>query len=154
MISSTKSIGRLALILCIYPILAIHAFASSSASIRTLSRVDLPRPSIGRCNDTKQKILNQSSSLHLHMNIPRGGAAVASAAGEGIVTKLSSWTSTPISAFNLALGVLAASTAALKLYGAAGKKGDGDETSSVRLSIVYDVPLMNTIPHSSLHSEY
>ena len=88
------------------------------------------------------------------MNIPRGGAAVASAAGEGIVTKLSSWTSTPISAFNLALGVLAASTAALKLYGAAGKKGDGDETSSVRLSIVYDVPLMNTIPHSSLHSEY
>ena len=56
------------------------------------------------------------SALHLH--IPRGGAVAA--VGEGIVSKLSQWTSAPDSAFNLALGVLAASTAVLKLYGAAG----------------------------------
>lgn len=139
MIPSTKSVGRVALILCIYPILAIHAFASSPAPISTLSRVVLPRSSIGRCNEDKQKILNTSSSLHLHMNIPRGGAAVASATVEGIVKKLSAWTSTPTTAFNLALGVLAASTAVLKLYGAAGKKDDGDETNSVRLFALFPI---------------
>ena len=42
-------------------------------------------------------------------------------------TKLSEWTSTPNSAFNLALGVLAASTAGLKLYGrSVGGKDGGD----------------------------
>ena len=73
------------------------------------------------------------------MNIPRGGAAVASATVEGIVTKFSAWTSTPTTAFNLALGVLAASTAVLKLYGAAGKKDDGDETNSVRLFALFPI---------------
>lgn len=42
-------------------------------------------------------------------------------------SKLSEWTSTPNSAFNLALGVLAASTAGLKLYGrSVGGKDGGD----------------------------
>jgi len=53
---------------------------------------------------------------------------VATAAGEGIISKLSQWTSSPNSAFNLALGILAASTAGLKLYGMAERRennGDG-----------------------------
>jgi hypothetical protein len=68
------------------------------------------------------------SALHLH--IPRGGAVAA--VGEGIVSKLSQWTSAPDSAFNLALGVLAASTAVLKLYGAAGRNAKGSGEKSVR----------------------
>ena len=132
MIPSTKPAGRLALLLCLYPILAIHAFASTS------TRFYLPPLTNTKYNKFIGK--KNAASAHegsvLHLHIPRGGA-VAAAASDGIVSKLSAWTSTPNSAFNLALGLLAASTAGLKLYGAAGKKEGGDGDNSVREIIVF-----------------
>ncbi|KAL3790159.1 hypothetical protein HJC23_009596 [Cyclotella cryptica] len=143
MIPPTNSLGRLALILFIYPILAVHAFASPPSAASNLARSQFHRPGLnGRWHHNKKHrnqhrhgrgrgSMHTRSALQLHTLIPRGGAAasaVAAAAGEGFISKMSLWTSSPNSAFNLALGILAASTAGLKLFGMAGRRdnsGDG-----------------------------
>jgi hypothetical protein len=120
------SLSRLSILLCLYPILAIHAFASSSSTCR--GRFHLPPLNLDgnkkhRHHHHRSRRANGGTALNVHL-IPRGGAAAAaaSAACENLLSNLSTWTTAPNSAFNLALGVLAAGTAGLKLYGAVGKK--------------------------------
>ncbi len=76
---------------------------------------------------------SSGSSLHLHPAkakaiaelIPRGGAS-ASAAIAGVGATLSQWSSTPNGAFNMALAVLAASTAVLKIGNRESGEGGAD----------------------------
>jgi len=84
-------------------------------------------------DDLKYNRSRSSSSLNLHSAtaraiaelIPRGGAS-ASAAVAGAGAKLSQWSSTPNGAFNLALAVLAASTAVLKIGNRESGEGGAD----------------------------
>ena len=68
--------------------------------------------------------------------IPRGG-------GGSIANTVSSWASTPNGSFNLALGVLAASTAILKVYNRVDSDKDDDGAAVVRKScaVQFDVRL-------------
>lgn len=86
---------------------------------------------------------SSSSSLNLHPAkaraiaelIPRGGAS-ASAAVAGVGAKLSQWSTTPNGAFNLALAVLAASTAVLKIGNRESGEG-GADGAAVTVSFGY-----------------
>jgi hypothetical protein len=80
---------------------------------------------------------HQSSNTQLNLQlsgvlelIPRGGA-VESAATVGLGSKLAALTSTPNGSFNLALGVLAATTAGLKVYGRSIGEGGSDVNGAV-----------------------
>ena len=113
-----------AALLCLWP-MAVSAFASSTSASNPLT---VPtsftlKNKLGHHSQHKHQHHNtlhkqqQSSTTtttttQLHLSIPRGGAIASTAA---ITSKLSSWTSTPSGSFNVALAVLAASTAVLKL---------------------------------------
>jgi hypothetical protein len=132
MIPSTKSLGRLATILCLYPILAVHAFASSPTAAH---RFHLPHLTAGHVLATKRNNSGNNAlkkGTALHLSIPRGGAVAATAA-----SKLTEWTSSPNSAFNLALGVLGACTAVLKLYGRSGNDSGAVVSCVTMLSYYY-----------------
>ena len=140
---STKTMGRLALTLCLYPILAIHAFASMNSSPIKIHASPLKHSHRchGRhCSRTHHK---HGSLSALHLQIPRGGGVVNGASG-GVMSTLSKWTSAPNSAFNLALGVLAASTALLKISAATGKdSGDGADGSVSVCVVINPLKLSN-----------
>ena len=111
----TPSITRAAALLCLWPMVAISAFAStpirSNVSTTTTSssssNQSMLHPHKRRHHHHN---LHKRSASQLHLSIPRGGAIAAAA-----TSKLSQLTSTPTGTFNVALTVLAASTAALKL---------------------------------------
>ncbi|KAL9178802.1 hypothetical protein ACHAXT_003933 [Thalassiosira profunda] len=130
--------ARAAALLLLSPTLAVSALASRSASTacpRRPFRVDGVHQSLHRkCRSTpgghytrnfrKQNSQQGGQATQLHLSIPRGGAVATAAA-----SKLSELTSTPTGTFNAALAVLAAGTAALKVYGKVegGNKEDGGE---------------------------
>ena len=112
-------------ILCLWPVAAASAFATRSApmtnpsaissSFGPMRRGDGP---VGRRtesglvgSDATSRSSGSQSRTSLSLSIPRGGAAA-----------VSELMTTPSGAFNVALAVLAASTAVLKL----GNRSDGD----------------------------
>lgn len=116
---------RGAALLCLWPIVATSAFASTSpSSTATLPFRHQHQPSVQpkyHRHDTSQRYHNRinrrnPSRLHLSLplNIPRGGGTAAAAAEAS--SKLSHLVSTPTGTFNTVLAVLAASTAGLKLF--------------------------------------
>ncbi|KAL7549039.1 hypothetical protein ACHAWF_012301 [Thalassiosira exigua] len=124
------SMTRAAALVLLWPMVAVSAFASHhrappSSPRKLHGKAVCPRPGTARGG---RRALHRREGTLLHLAVPRGGAAVATAAA----TKLSQWTSTPGGAFNAALAVLAASTAALKVYGkvedGGGKDGEGGQT--------------------------
>ena len=132
---------RAAALLLLSPTLAVSAFASASQPRlpirvgdvhRSLHRTSRCHHHSGMHRRTHQNEIHRQQATKLHLSIPRGGAVASAAA-----TKLSELTSTPTGTFNAALAVLAAGTAALKVYGKVGEgnKEDGGEVVSVCLSI-------------------
>ena len=121
------------LLLAIWPTtVVVQAFASSSSSSHKAALLSPPKSFLQKHHQNNH--LHKSTRTTTHLNlfgsthaaaaaaatttksvatavtnlIPRGGGAVAE--------RVSSWASTPNGSFNLALGVLAASTAILKVY--------------------------------------
>ena len=70
---------------------------------------------------------NGRSTTHLHLSIPRGGGAIIASA----TSQFAEWTSTPSGTFNVALALLAMSTAVLKVYNRVEQQGDGKEGGEV-----------------------
>jgi len=173
------------LLLAIWPTtVVVQAFASSTTtSLSSLShhgknkKSSLPSPpkSFVQKHQPHHKAAISSSSSSSHLNlfgsnhaaaaatavtnlIPRGGG------GGGITNTVSSWASTPNGSFNLALGVLAASTAILKVYNRVDSDKDDDGAAVVRKKhqycFVLDVCGFNFIcrhhlfAHCSLHDKH
>ena len=63
---------------------------------------------------------NGGGGTHLHLSIPRGGGAIIASA----TSQFAEWTSTPNGTFNVALALLAMSTAVLKVYNRVEQQGD------------------------------
>lgn len=141
----TPSITRAAALLCLWPIVAISAFASQTTVVS--STTTLPS---SRCNNfhgllhnkhhqqqqQHQRGLHKQTGTNLHLSIPRGGAIATAAASSS--SKLSQWTSTPSGTFNIALAILAATTAALKLFNKVDSSDGGKDGDSVEeVSFIY-----------------
>ena len=103
----------------------VQAFASASKK----AWLAPPKSSLLKHQHLQQKNhIHQTTKVHLNLFCSHNAAAsttksvVAAAVtnliprGGGIADKVSTWATTPNGSFNLALGVLAASTAILKIY--------------------------------------
>ena len=110
-----------AALLCLWP-MAVSAFASSTSASKPLTvptsftlknKLGHHHSQHKHHNNLHTQQQQSTTATQLHLSIPRGGAIASTAAI--ITSKLSSWTSTPSGSFNVALAVLAASTAVLKL---------------------------------------
>lgn len=138
------------LLLAIWPTtVVVQAFASSTtSSLSSLShhgknnKSSLPSPPksfVQKHQPHHKAAISSSSSSQLNLFgsnhaaaatavtnlIPRGG-------GGSITSTVSSWASTPNGSFNLALGVLAASTAILKVYNRVDSDKNDDGAAVVR----------------------
>mmetsp|Transcript_9603 Transcript_9603/g.21649 ORF Transcript_9603/g.21649 Transcript_9603/m.21649 type:complete len:628 (-) Transcript_9603:277-2160(-) len=143
----TPSITRGAALICLWPIVAVSAFAShhtttSNTALPFHSKVSsttskhhhqrnhlLHQTTTHHGHNSRQGLHTKQSATRLHLSIPRGGAIAATAAATS--SKLAQLTSTPTGAFNAALAVLAASTAVLKLSNKVNSSGDGKENGEV-----------------------
>ena len=142
-IKCTRAIS--ALICLWWPMVAVSAFAShhttSTSNINNINPSTLQTSVLrsSRASKHGQKYNNQlhkQSTTKLHLTIPRGGAAAATAS-TGILSdlssKLSTLTSTPTGTFNTALVILGAATAVLKIYNKVdATTSDDDEEKEVQ----------------------
>lgn len=138
-----------AALLCLWHIMTeVSAFASSSQHRIIPSTSAMTKPLVFGNNksvhSTAYRTISQlrhhtgqhkqaGTTTQLYLSIPRGGASSVFAATSA---KLSQWTSTPSGTFNVALAVLAASTAVLKVCSSAGSNGANGET------VVSTLPLL------------
>ena len=129
----SPSISRGAALLCLWPMVAVSAFASHHTSPTT----SLPYHSSSlhqKHNKQHHQRLHKQNGTRLHLSIPRGGASSVAGVAAAASSKLSQWTSTPTGAFNTALVGLAATTAVLKLYNKV--ENDGAKKKSGEVEVV------------------
>ena len=132
----TPSITRAAALLCLWPMVAASAFArsggstTSTATTAAIRHYDRGHHHRYHHRQHQQQRLHTTSGTQLHLSIPRGGGGALSSFAATTTSKLSALTSTPTGTFNLALSVLAASTAILKLSAKNGNRTDGSDDKS------------------------
>ena len=142
------------LLLAIWPTtVVVQAFASSTTtsllSQHGKNKSSLPSPSKSFVqkhqshHNHKTNHLYKTASSISQLNLFGSNHAAAATAvtnliprGGGIANTVSSWASTPNGSFNLALGVLAASTAILKVYNRVDSDKDDDGAAVVRKTSV------------------
>lgn len=119
------------LLLAIWPTtVVVQAFASSSSHKTFL--LSPPKSYLQKHHQLHNNQLHTTTTTSLNLFESQSAAAASAVTkliprGGGLTSNLSTLASTPNGSFNLALGVLAASTAVLKLSNKADKDGEGGE---------------------------